>query len=276
MKKKLIISIIVLLQLLISSYAYSLKQPKSNAEILQETISALDITKNKSLGKLTTLNKIQDKTLYHEYTVFVEYLSFQISEYCEQLVENYGKEAIRNLPCYSSTNASAYKIETPDKKEYATAEEQIDSLDNELMAALGNFDEMLLDEEEMIAQNSRKNNQNGGGKNSASRAGSGTVEGVRKRSEKQQQSGDVDKENSQAAKGNNKQPSGTGRENRPGTARGKGKESQKQKQNRRRLDQIDDDIVARQLKEAAEQETDPELKEKLWNEYYKYKHNTVK
>jgi len=33
----------------------------------------------------------------------------------------------------------------------------------------------------------------------------------------------------------------------------------------------DDDIVARQLREAAEQETDPVLQEKLWQEYHKYK-----
>jgi len=32
-----------------------------------------------------------------------------------------------------------------------------------------------------------------------------------------------------------------------------------------------DDIVARQLREAAEKETDPELKKKLWEEYRKYK-----
>ncbi|NNF42486.1 MAG: hypothetical protein HKN62_05470, partial [Phycisphaerales bacterium] len=33
----------------------------------------------------------------------------------------------------------------------------------------------------------------------------------------------------------------------------------------------DDDIVARQLREAAERETDPVLREKLWREYDKYK-----
>lgn len=36
-------------------------------------------------------------------------------------------------------------------------------------------------------------------------------------------------------------------------------------------DQQDDDIVARQLREQAEQETDPELKERLWDEYRRYK-----
>lgn len=33
----------------------------------------------------------------------------------------------------------------------------------------------------------------------------------------------------------------------------------------------DDDIVARQLREAAERETDPELRERLWDEYREYK-----
>ena len=33
----------------------------------------------------------------------------------------------------------------------------------------------------------------------------------------------------------------------------------------------DDDIVARQLREAAETESDPELREKLWQEYLQYK-----
>jgi hypothetical protein len=36
----------------------------------------------------------------------------------------------------------------------------------------------------------------------------------------------------------------------------------------------DDDIVARRLRRAAEAETDPELKEKLWKEYRDYKENT--
>ncbi len=36
----------------------------------------------------------------------------------------------------------------------------------------------------------------------------------------------------------------------------------------------DDDIVARQLREAAMKETDPELRERLWDEYRKYKQST--
>jgi hypothetical protein len=36
----------------------------------------------------------------------------------------------------------------------------------------------------------------------------------------------------------------------------------------------DDDIVARQLREAAMKETDPELRERLWEEYRQYKKST--
>ena len=36
-------------------------------------------------------------------------------------------------------------------------------------------------------------------------------------------------------------------------------------------DGSDDDVIARQLREAAEKEMDPELKKKLWEEYRRYK-----
>jgi hypothetical protein len=39
-------------------------------------------------------------------------------------------------------------------------------------------------------------------------------------------------------------------------------------------DGSDDDIVARQIRRAAEAETDPELRKKLWDEYRKYKEGT--
>jgi hypothetical protein len=37
----------------------------------------------------------------------------------------------------------------------------------------------------------------------------------------------------------------------------------------------DDDIVAKRLRKAAEEETDPELKERLWKEYEEYKRSTT-
>ncbi len=39
-------------------------------------------------------------------------------------------------------------------------------------------------------------------------------------------------------------------------------------------DGSDDDIIARQLREAATNEEDPELRERLWEEYRRYKGST--
>jgi len=53
--------------------------------------------------------------------------------------------------------------------------------------------------------------------------------------------------------------------------KGAGEESARVSKSHERESGQDDDIVARQLREAAEKETDPELKEKLWKEYEAYK-----
>ncbi len=55
----------------------------------------------------------------------------------------------------------------------------------------------------------------------------------------------------------------------PSAGRGAGTAASKE----HRAGYEDDDIVARQLREAAENETDPELKKKLWQEYEQYKKN---
>ncbi len=60
-----------------------------------------------------------------------------------------------------------------------------------------------------------------------------------------------------------------------GGGSGPGEESDEQDEEKAARDRsgADDDIVARQLREAAERETDPELKRKLWEEYDRYKGN---
>ncbi len=54
---------------------------------------------------------------------------------------------------------------------------------------------------------------------------------------------------------------------------GQGIEGMSDEERRRYGSGDDDDIVARQLREAAEKETDPELRKKLWKEYEAYKKN---
>jgi len=79
-------------------------------------------------------------------------------------------------------------------------------------------------------------------------------------------SGSRKSEETQAEQGSKGTKTASGKTSRPG---GKGEGSGQ----RDRASYQDDDIVARQLREAAENETDPELKKKLWEEYYEYKNN---
>lgn len=64
-------------------------------------------------------------------------------------------------------------------------------------------------------------------------------------------------------------PSGTGSSAKDGAD--SGVDAEESGSGRRYEGAEDDDIVARQLREAAEKETDPELKKKLWEEYEAYK-----
>jgi hypothetical protein len=91
--------------------------------------------------------------------------------------------------------------------------------------------------------------------------------------------GSTDAENKQTdEKGTPEKEQGMGgEEGEAGAATASGDEDRKGGRDSAKRDQQrnydDDDIVARQLREAAENETDPELKKKLWQEYEEYKQN---
>ncbi len=143
-----------------------------------------------------------------------------------------------------------------------TRAEHIAALDAELNAGLGEFDELLLREQERVKaatppQNHRNGAAGGGNENAAGTKSNNADTG-------DETNGDS---NSQIKSTNNGHSSG---------ARG-GTDSSKQTASGQPSgvpDGSDDDVVARQLREAAEKETDPELKRKLWEEYKKYKQGT--
>jgi hypothetical protein len=132
-----------------------------------------------------------------------------------------------------------------------TGAETTEALDAELFSGLGEFDEMLLREQERVkAATPRSDTGSGGGGGAGSSAAdSGTTE--------QADFGTA----AEATYGE-----GAG----PGSPRSTGKTSAPPGT----PDGSDDDVVARQLREAAEKEADPELKKKLWEEYRKYKAGT--
>ncbi len=194
-----------------------------NYKSIVESISALSITRTKYQKKI-----IKDNKMNKEYALFIDFLSFKINDYCQQLLKKYGQSAIKEISSCKIENLSEKKDKN---KQTKTSEEKVESIEDEFTSALGNFDEMILAENDSITHRKKKKKIK-----------------IEKKSAQQSIS---------QIKGKHKQTSTTGYK-------------------RKKINKTDDDIVARQLKEAAEQEKDPKLKEKLWNEYYKYKQSVNK
>ncbi|MBW1852031.1 MAG: hypothetical protein JRJ15_11485 [Deltaproteobacteria bacterium] len=161
--------------------------------------------------------------------------------------------------------------------------DEVAVLDQEFNDSLAEFDSMLLQEFDAIRARSAEKMRDLAGeaaeaaerlrekgielseteKEPPSAAEEGVADG-----EKKVDKGATDKERDDSSREVTLDKEGNSRD-RPG----EGGQGPSREQNRT-YDKEDDDIVARQLREAAENETDPELKEKLWKEYEEYKKNT--
>src|ERR1700726_4623126 len=155
-----------------------------------------------------------------------------------------------------------------------TSEERRAAIDKQLNDSLGSFDAELRTEQQRVAQERDARRATAAG--SASADGQGAEKGG-------------DSPGSASTEGpqdDADKPGTAGRH--PGRARPRDpsgdlkseKASKKPDDNagngasaREIPDVSDDDVVARRLRQAAQQETDPELKEKLWQEYIDYKRN---
>jgi hypothetical protein len=142
-------------------------------------------------------------------------------------------------------------------------------LDAELEAGLGEFDELLLREQERVRASAPRSGRDGAaaggdGGSGSGQAGSAGDSGLAGAAG----SAATGSAGSEAQQGQDAagRPPGAG-------AGGEGavRRSGAQGQPPGIPDGSDDDVVARQLREAAEQEADPELQKKLWEEYRRYK-----
>ena len=151
-----------------------------------------------------------------------------------------------------------------DPNQSLTESEQTETLDAELEAGLGEYDELLLREQARVKADRPRSAGEGesGGMAGGADGGSGGEAG----------SAGNDGQKADASDG---QMADTSIERPPVvTGSGGGKQTVASGQPDNIPDGSDDDVVARQLRKAAEQETDPELKKKLWEEYRKYKQGT--
>jgi hypothetical protein len=160
-----------------------------------------------------------------------------------------------------------------------TSEERKENLDRKLDSSLAEFDGLILKEQEILEQRREASAAAGGG------AGAGTAEvgggsgGEAESGEEGAAGGDEGKETAEArgSGGSKDDPVGeptASEEGAPAEAENGEVESSDTSSGRIPPDVgdgSDDDIVARQLREAAMKEEDPELREKLWDEYRAYK-----
>lgn len=202
-----------------------------------------------------------------DYTSYLQSLRERVVADCAALIE-----AGSVLPAGSACAAFALSTLQPlplDQGVPRNGAERTSILDAELEAGLGEFDQLLLREQERVRASAPRSASDsaaaGGAAGSASgtagSAGDGSLAGVAG-SASAGSSGDPSQQGQDAAAG----PPGAGQ-----GGKGAGPHSGAQGQPPGIPDGSDDDVVARQLREAAEQETDPELRRKLWEEYRNYK-----
>lgn len=202
-----------------------------------------------------------------DYAAYVARLQRRVFEDCEAVL-NSGSPYPEELPCPVLVPQETQSADIAMQAE-RTAEEQVAALDAMLMAGLGEYDERLLREQERIKADAPSNDSGSGG--GAGSNGEGGGEG-----DSEGEAGS-DGRNSGGTAGTNPQSGQTGGQPAGGpvdSSQGSGQGGNDRDQPADIPDGSDDDVVARQLREAAEQETDPELKEKLWEEYRRYKRGT--
>jgi len=147
-----------------------------------------------------------------------------------------------------------------------TPEERRAAVDRRLDDSLGTFDERIRKEQEGVAgERDSRGGSGGSGDVRVAQAG-GEPGGSRPGDLKSDSGSGSSQQGGQAGQG--KEGGGGGAEGPARTSAGTGGSGKGAVE---REDGSDDDIVARRLRRAAEQETDPELKEKLWKEYDDYK-----
>ena len=251
------IYLLLLITLTGSLFAYT------SSASLEKSIIALDKTRLNIIKEL----KIQDMTPISkhekkEYKVFLDYLNTQIELYCFKLYQMIEVETKNRLPCKVNKNNF-------DLNEFKTNEEQLASMDDMLMSSLNDFDEMLLNENITSSKKNKKTNERENKSELEKYVETNhSLEGNNK-SYKNNKNTTMNGESSNSNDTNNSADDS----NISGKSGSKSTGAAENNRKNTKILEADDDIVARQLREAAEKEKDPVLKKKLWEEYEKYKQN---
>ncbi len=256
-----------------------LEQARENLRISQATEGRItsELEQLKNSGKATP-------EILNDYETYLNRIQAMVNEN-QKIVDNmeaaYSKyqKSAKTTGCSNSIQSEGNRYtEVPAEEE----PDELSVLDSELNDSLAEFDEMLLKEMDEIRAKSENNMKNIAGEaaEAAERlrekgvdVSSSEDDGTDEHAQKSQSEGEIkDRE-----QGEDELEQGGSYSKVPVTDSRDGKsrsddDATYSKQDRKSHSSAqDDDIVARQLREAAEKETDPELKKKLWKEYEDYK-----
>ncbi|MBT8359500.1 MAG: hypothetical protein KJO32_01000, partial [Deltaproteobacteria bacterium] len=240
-----------------------------SATLLEQTIISLNKVRiSISESQLDKTEQAQQSPNSREdVLLFLSYLDGRIYYYCQDLLLVRGPEGLAGLPCPGGTGSAsgAPQFGPLPNTSGQTSGEKVAQLENDFNAALGEFDDMLLEEQETVAAHipkQRENRSSGSSTYDAEKglptwqtSGKPSSSDQQARTDGSQTGTSQDPSSQDSARSANKNGATIGKNNQtklPPTA------------GQKDLSKDDDDIVARQLREAAEQETDPEIKAKLW------------
>jgi hypothetical protein len=230
-----------------------------------------------------------------EYAEFVASLQKQKLENCEIARQLGGNKAIEGFDCLKSENAgkSAAEAQTAVKRAQ-TKTEKVEALEARLKQLEAELDEELSKKQQIYRERAGYHNadrnaahlRKGTGEGRSRRGRSATESGnsnwgpvpEEEQGKSSVEAGEEAGELSKGAKSDTTDEQGAAMSKKgpghfdPGAGPGDAKEEKAPRVAKGAPEEgDDDDIVMRQLREAAEQETDPILKEKLWAEYRKLK-----
>jgi len=216
-------------------------------------------------AEFAQLEKSASAAEQEDYAAWIRQLGEQFADSCRKLSAGSDQSIPADIPCTEFAVAYDAPVQIDIEKE-STDSEKTAAMVGQFNESMGEFDEKLLREQDRVkAAKPRTASSGSGGGGAADETGDGSDgesgqtaaegEAAQKGRQADQQDADGEAGGEQTAAGARGRPPGGNQSSAPDDM----------------PDGSDDDVIARQLREAAEKETDPELKKKLWEEYRRYK-----
>ena len=269
-------------------YGESPGDVKSKLELARENLRISRATEARiaaDLDKLKESGNASPEVLadYEAYLARVRDMVAVNQSMVEEMEAAYAKHAGSERSVNSGKSSGVQDVppvELPEEEAF----DELAPLDRELDESLAAFDEMLLRElDEIRAKSADKMTDlateaaaaarrlREKGVEVATSPSEETAEAEESDSGREEAASGIETEKAEEAQEGRKE----GTEERDMASRGSAQEGAERGTEPDHSDGYDDDIVARQIREAAERETDPELKAKLWKEYEDYKRGSA-